>query len=150
LSEDVYTKCCIALPARESLHVDLGRELVHSECCRSSCERLGTDLVNCTNVLVSLFFSLLPAGFLTNEVLCACRISLVLRQVVEEQLYIGIEGCVRTVGRGSEEAVDLHGAIVSEIQVEFVPCDRDCSDRSASLGDRPDTSVAAKPMLKSA
>jgi hypothetical protein len=82
---------------------------------------------------------------LTDQVLRALRILLVLGQIVKEQLDIRAEVCVRAVRRGSQETVHLHGAVVTKVQVEFEACDGDGCDGRAGLGDGPDTAIAAEP-----
>lgn len=84
---------------------------------------------------------------LTNQVLSAGRILLVLHQVVEEQLRIRVERSVRAVGRGGHKAVHLHGAIVAEVKVELVAGDGDLGDGRAALGDGPDAAIATEPRV---
>jgi hypothetical protein len=139
--------CCVTSLVHQSLHADRRRELVHGECSRSSSESLATDLVNYRTISVYIHIISIQALELTNEVLGARRVSLALRQVVEEQLHISAEGSIRAVGCGREEAVHLHRAVVSKVQIKFESRDRDCSDWGTRLGDRPDTSVPAEPGL---
>jgi hypothetical protein len=76
--------------------------------------------------------------------------TLVLYQVVKEQLDVRSEGSVRAVRCSREEAVHLHGTVITEVQIKVVPGNSDRCDRCSGLRNRPNTSVAAKPERKSA
>jgi hypothetical protein len=75
---------------------------------------------------------------------------LILRQVIEKQLNIGIEvrirsSRIREVTR-RQETVHLHGAVVAEVEVELVSGDGDFGDGGgAGGGDGPDAAVAGEP-----
>lgn len=71
---------------------------------------------------------------------------LVLNEVIKEQLRIRVEVRVRAVRRGGHEAVNLHGAVVAKVEVEFVARDSDLGDWRAALGDGPDTAEATEPV----
>ena len=69
---------------------------------------------------------------LTDQILRTRWVLLVADQIVEEQLDIGPEAGDVIAAR-SHEAVHLHRAVVPEVKVEVVACNRDCGDWRSGL-----------------
>jgi len=64
---------------------------------------------------------------LTDQVLVVDGVSLVLREVVEEQLQVGVEGELPRSIRG-DETEDLHRAVGADVEVPAVPSKGDGGD----------------------
>jgi hypothetical protein len=116
----------------ECLDVDGGTKARGSPLGWAASKSFRSDLVHCDTVSWLANAGCYVEGLLTNQVLRTLGELLAGGQVIEKQLDVGVETSYVVVA-GSHEAVYFHGAVVSEVQVEVVPCNGNRSYRRATL-----------------